>query len=403
MNAPNLERDPAPMDAATNLQHDDLGRWRAEIRSWLEEHVPDEPLPDPESSGARDEHRAWERTLYEAGYAAIHWPKAYGGHDADIATRIVFQEEYERAGAPPRLNVQGLMLAGPTLMRYGTPEQCERWIDPILRCEEVWCQGFSEPEAGSDLAALKTTAVRDGDDYVLNGQKIWTSGALHSDWMFALVRTNPEAPKHKGITWIMVDMRTPGVEVRPIEQINGHTGFCEVFMTDARVPAANVVGEVDDGWRVAMTALGFERGVGRRTYVKFLNDLTMLRHFVLARDQQDDAVVREELGRLFTSVALYRHHVNRTVAESRDGKVGPEASYNKLYWSEMQTDIYEVGMRVLGPLAELQDDTAALPDIRRWQDTYWYSRATRLFAGTNQIQKNIISERVLGLPKEPRR
>lgn len=380
----------------------DLAAWRQELRSWFEANVPDEELGDPEEGAISDGHREWERKLYDAGYAAIHWPREHGGQDADIASRIVFQEEYERAGAPPRLNLQGLMLAGPTLMHYGTQEQCDRWIGPILRSEEIWCQGFSEPEAGSDLANVRTSAVLDGDDYVLNGQKIWTSGALFADWCFVLVRTNKDASKHRGITWIMVDLETPGVEIRPIQQINSASGFCEVFFTDARVPAGNVIGGIDNGWQVAMTALGFERGVGRRTYVKFLRDLEQLRTFIEAREVSDDEGIRSELGRLFRQVMVYKHHVDRTVGDSVGGKVGPEASFNKLYWSEMQSQIHGFGMRVLGELAEVQDDTVSFDRAREWQDTYWYSRATKIFAGTNQIQKNIIAERVLGLPKEPR-
>jgi alkylation response protein AidB-like acyl-CoA dehydrogenase len=381
-----------------------LEEWRAEIRSWLEANVPSEELPDPENGKVLQAHRDWERTLYDAGYAALHWPVEHGGMGADLATRIVFQEEYERAGAPMRLNLGGLMLAGPTVMRYGSDEHKERWLQPILRCDELWCQGFSEPGAGSDLANLRTAAVLDGDELVLNGQKIWTSGAMNADWMFAMVRTGgPERPGHRGITYVMVDMRSPGIEVRPIKQINGQSGFCEVFFTDVRAPVDNVMGEVHDGWSVAMHALGNERGAGRRTYVKFLKDLSRLRGFVVALDQQDDVGVREDLGRLLTAVTVYRHHVGRAVAESRQGEAGPEASYNKLYWSEMYTQIQEVGMRVLDHRAELRDEHDALPGAQQWQDDYWFSRATRIFAGTNQIQRNIIAERLLGLPKEPRR
>ncbi|RBY92980.1 acyl-CoA dehydrogenase family protein [Blastococcus sp. TF02A-30] len=380
-----------------------LAEWRAEIRAWLEANVPEGGLPDPEAGAILEEHRAWERTLFEAGYAALHWPVEYGGKGADLDARIVFQEEYERAGAPLRMNLGGLMLAGPTIMKYGTLEQKEFWLPAILRCDHLWCQGFSEPGAGSDLAGLRTSAVVDGEDLVVNGQKIWTSGGLHADWMFAMVRTGDPQSGHRGITYVMIDMRTPGIDVRPITQINRQTGFCEVFFTDVRVPLANVMGELDGGWQVAMEALAHERGAGRRTYVTFLNDLAQIRRFVTALGQEDDTAVREDLGRLLTAVTVYRHHVGRTVADAMRGHVGPEASYNKLYWSEMNAQIHEVGMRVLAGRAELQDDEKSLPGAEKWQDAYWFSRAPRIFAGTNQIQKNIISERVLGLPKEPRR
>jgi len=384
----------------TDHETRDLGRWRFEIRSWLAANHRPGSAP---RGGSIEERREWERVLFQAGYSALHWPVEHGGHGADLAARIVFQEEYERAGAPPRLNMMGLMLAGPTIMQYGTPEQQTRWLEPILRCDELWCQGFSEPGAGSDLAGLRTAAVRDGEEFVINGQKIWTSGARDASWMLGLVRTDPQAPAHRGITFLMIDMNTPGIDVRPIRQINGETDFCEVFFTDARVPIANVMGGLNDGWSVAMSALSHERGAGRRTYVKFLNDLARLRSFVGALRRDDDAAVQEELGRLLTDVLVYRHHVGRTVADSEAGTVGAEVSYNKLFWSEMNHAIQDAGMRILGPLAELQDDEAALPGALDWQVEYWSSRAARIFAGTNQIQKNIISERVLGLPKQARR
>ena len=391
------------MTSTADPQVRDLDAWRTEIRGWLADNVPARQSGDLNEMQTLEVHRDWERILHKAGYAALHWPADYGGRDADLEARIVFQEEYELAGAPPRLNMMGLMLAGPTIMQYGTAAQKKRWLEPILRCDELWCQGFSEPSAGSDLAGLRTDAVRDGDDYVINGQKIWTSGASHADWMLALVRTDRSGIPHHGITFIMIDMKSPGIDVRPIKQINGQTDFCEVFFTDVRVPADNVMGKVNDGWQVAMSALSHERGAGRRTYVKFLNDLAQLREFVVALHQDEDTSVQEELGQLLTAITVYRHHVGRTVADSRDGRVRAEASYNKLYWSEMNVQIQEIGMRVLGTRAGLQDDEWALPGARLWQDDYWRSRAARIFAGTNQIQKNIISERVLGLPKEPRR
>jgi alkylation response protein AidB-like acyl-CoA dehydrogenase len=382
----------------------DLQAWRKELRAWLEANVPARNLPDPEAGAILPEHRDWERRLFEAGYAAVHWPEEYGGRGADLAARIVFQEEYERVGAPPRLNMGGLMLAGPTIMRHGTEEHRRRWLGPILQCTQLWCQGFSEPSAGSDLAALRTSAVLEGDELVVNGQKIWTSGASRADWMFGLVRTGgPDRPAHRGITFVMIDMTTPGIDVRPIRQINGQSGFCEVFFTDVRVPVADVMGEIHGGWQVAMEALGHERGAGRRTYVTFLRDLSRVRRFVLARGRQDDPALAEELGRALADIAVYRHHVNRTVAETRAGETRPEASYNKLYWSEMDARIHELGMRVLGPDAEFGDDPDSLPGAVPWQENYWYSRAARIFAGTNQIQRNIIAERVLGLPREPRR
>lgn len=387
--------------------------FRDEVRAWLVANVPAPTgmtLGDP---GALEAARAWEKKLFEAGYAAISWPKAYGGRDADLFTQAIFAEEYARAGAPQRLNVLGLGLAGPTIIAFGTPEHKEQWLPSLLACDDLWCQGFSEPDAGSDLANLQTSAVLEGDEYVINGQKIWTSLGRFADWMFCLVRTDRDAPKHKGITYIMVNMHTPGIEVRPIMQINGDAGFAEVFFTDVRVPAANVIGEVNDGWRVAMATLGFERGTGLGSHVRFSKDLNELVALVKAVGLDQDPWVRDRVAKLFTETEVFRHNSYRTLSRLGSGKpIGPEASLNKLYWSEMETRLYETGMDVMGELAELSPaapavmaslDTDLAKDAwKHWHKQYWYSRASTIYAGTTEIQKNIISERVLGLPKELR-
>ncbi|HEX7303498.1 acyl-CoA dehydrogenase family protein, partial [Lentzea sp.] len=241
----------------------DIEEFRAEVRAWLAENVPAEPLPPWTGQAGFDLHRAWEGKLFEGGYAAVDWPSEYGGRDASLSRSIAFAEEYYRAGAPERINMGGLYLLGPVLMQWGTPEQCARWIPDLLACRTIWCQGFSEPGSGSDLASLRTSAVRDGDDFVVNGQKIWISMGGFADWIFALVRTDPEAGrerKHRGISFLCIDLRSPGVEVRPLTMVDGTRGFAEVFFTDVRVPVGNVVGGVDNGWAVAMSTLGFERG-----------------------------------------------------------------------------------------------------------------------------------------------
>lgn len=390
------------MDARTE---DGVGltAWRSEVRTWLEQNVPDD-LVGPgvlAGEGVLQRRRDWERSMYDAGYAAIHWPREFGGKGMGPAHRMAFQEEYERASAPPRLNIQGLMLVGPTLIRHGTAEQQERWIGPILRCEQVWCQGFSEPDAGSDLASLRTRAKVVGENFIINGQKIWTSGAHHSDWMFALVRTDPDAPKHRGISAVLIDMHTPGIDVRPIRQINGRGAFSEVFFNDVEVPLANLVGKMNDGWAVAQGALVLERGVGRRTFVKYLPLLDTLNRLTGGPEEPQDTAVLEELGMHVMQVSKYRHHVGRTIAESSDGRFGPEASLNKLFWSEMESGIYESGMKLFAAAANRMGDDVS-EDYALWEKDYWYSRATRIFAGSNQIQRNIIAERVLGLPKEKR-
>jgi alkylation response protein AidB-like acyl-CoA dehydrogenase len=386
--------------------------FRDEVRGWLEANVPSDPLASPSTREGFDAHRAWERTLYDAGYAAIHWPKAYGGRDAGLIDTAIFQEEYARAGAPQRINVLGLGLAGPTLMAFGTDEQKQRWLPGILSAEDIWCQGFSEPDAGSDLANIKTTAVREGDEYVVNGQKVWTSLGRFGDWIFTLVRTDKDAAKHKGITFLMIDMHTPGIEVRPIVQINDDAGFAEVFFTDVRVPVANVVGEEHDGWRVAMTTLGFERGTGLGTHVRFSKDLQELVALVKAAGKADDPIVRDRVAALYAETEVYRHNMYRTLTRLADGKpIGPEASLNKLFWSEMEVRIFDAGMEVMEGLSELGPKADAIVDAlgeeaaaiwQHWHKQYWYSRGACIYAGTSQIQKNIIAERVLGLPKEPR-
>ena len=384
--------------------------FRAEVREWLSANVPSE-LP-----AAQDERfaalRAWERRLYDAGYAAISWPRAYGGRDADLMTQAIFSEEYVRAGAPDRLNALGLGLAGPTLMAFGSDEQKQRWLPGILSCEDIWCQGFSEPDAGSDLANLRTTAAREGVEYIVNGQKIWTSLGRYGDWIFTLVRTDKDAPKHKGISFVMIDMHSPGIEVRPILQINNDAAFAEVFFTDVRVPVENLVGQENDGWRVAMATLGFERGTGLGSHVRFSRDLRELVAMVKAAGLDGDPIVRDQVAKLYVDTEVYRHNMYRTLTALTSGRpIGPEASLNKLYWSEMEARIYEAGMQAAGPLIELEPKAQlsafsgspqAASAWEHWHKQYWYSRASMIYAGTSEIQKNIISERVLGMPKEPR-
>ena len=383
----------------TPEQHD----FREEVRAWLRDNVPAQRLPPPSTPEGLEAHRAWERRLNEAGYAAIDWPRAYGGRDADLLTQAIFSEEYARAGAPERVNVLALGLAGPVLLRYGTEEQRQRWLPGILSADEIWSQGFSEPDAGSDLAALRTAAVRDGDDLVVNGQKTWTTLGRVADWIFALVRTDPAAPPRDGITFLMIPMDAPGVDVRPIVGINEDAGFSEVFLTDVRVPLANVVGDMGDGWRIAMATLGFERGTGIGNHVRFSDNVRELVALARTLGVAHDPIVRDQVAQLYTEAEVFRHHMHRTLTLMADGKPpGPEASLSKLYWSEMGGRIFRAGLELMGPHAELTEQADASPSPPGWHKRYWYSRAATIYAGTSEIQKNIIAERVLGLPKEPR-
>lgn len=373
--------------------------FRREVRSWLRENVP-ASLASPGTREGFDAHRDWERTLSRAGYGAIRWPTEYGGRGAEPVLQAIFEEEYLLAGGPERVTVVGQNLLGPTLMEHGTDEQRARWLPGILSADVIWSQGFSEPEAGSDLAGIRTRAVRDGDAWVVDGQKIWTSYGTFADWIFALVRTDPSAERHRGITFLAIDMSSEGVEARPIVQADGYAGFAEVFFTGVRVPVNNVIGNVNAGWSVAMTTLAAERDSPAAPAARFLRDLRELATAARARGVDGDPVVRDALAGLLVRTEAYRAHTLRTLSKLSRGKsLGSEASVTKLLWSELERDIYETGREVLGPYAETVGPPAPLDDPRGWNSRYWFARAATIYAGTSEIQRNIVAERVLGLPK----
>ncbi|WP_150238353.1 acyl-CoA dehydrogenase family protein [Nocardiopsis quinghaiensis] len=398
----------------TDVFDGSVDEFRTQVRQWLSENVPAEKLRPWTTREGFDQHRQWERTLFEGGYAAVDWPVEYEGLGAGLRHTITFAEEYYRARAPERVNMGGLYLLGPVLMQYGTEEQRRRWIPDLLSCSTVWCQGFSEPGAGSDLGSLRTRADRDGDHYVVNGQKIWTSMGGFADWIFALVRTDPEAAKkrkHAGISFLCIDLRSPGVEVRPLTMVDGTQGFAEVFFTDVRVPVENVVGKVDQGWQIAMSTLGFERGAVFGDHAKFSNDVAALAGLVRQRGFTDDTLALDELGRVLVTTEVYRANVYRLAALSEaGGDLDRTASINKLYWTEMQHDIFATGLRLMAEEGAVigdpgtigRDDPVTAHAWQEWHHRYWYARAAMIFGGTSEIQRNIISERVLGLPKEPR-
>jgi alkylation response protein AidB-like acyl-CoA dehydrogenase len=370
-----------------------------EVREWLEANVP----RSLQSTGTREgfeEHREWERTLSRAGYAAIRWPEEFGGRGADPVLQAIFEEEYLLAGGPERVTVVGQNLLGPTLMTHGTPEQQQRWLPGILSAEEIWSQGFSEPDAGSDLAGIATRAVRDGDGWTVDGQKIWTSYGTFADWIFALVRTDPEAERHRGITFLCIDMRSGGVEARPIVQADGYAGFAEVFFTGVRVPGENVIGEVNNGWSVAMTTLAAERDAPAAPAARYIHDLRELAGVARARGVDEDPVIRDALARLLVRAEAYRSHTLRTLSRLSHGEsLGSGASVTKLLWSELERDIYEAGRDILGPYGEADLPDGPLEDSEGWRSRYWFARAATIYAGTSEIQRNIVAERVLGLPK----
>jgi alkylation response protein AidB-like acyl-CoA dehydrogenase len=375
---------------------DEQADFQQTIRRWLQSNVPDRPLAPASTKEGVKQRREWERRLFDAGYAAVHWPIAHGGLGLDPLSTALFYDEYVRAGGPDRLNRLALGLAGPTLISHGTQAQQQRWLEGMLTCDELWCQGFSEPDAGSDLAALRTRGVIDGPDLVINGQKIWTSHSRFADWIFALVRTDPTAPKHKGITFVIIDRHAPGVEVRPIRQLNHASDFGEVFFTDVRVPLDQVVGQLNNGWRVAMTTLTNERSSNLNTAAHFQRLLDeVIAH--LPAERLEDRRTIAQLGQFHEEIEAYRYLTLRTLSETTHGRApGPQAFMGKLWWSEMQNRIQEFASESLGPEAEALD--ASEWNRRIFQD-YWLGRAALIYAGSNEIQRNIIAERVLGLPK----
>ncbi len=371
--------------------------FRAEARAWLQTHA--KPLEGTRRDpwGGKDEAthvascKAWQRTLYDGGWSGITWPKEYGGRGASAIEAAIFNQEAAKFDVSSGVFAVGIGMVGPTLITHGTPEQKERYLDPLLRGEEVWCQLFSEPGAGSDLAGLSTRAVRDGDEWVVNGQKVWNSGAHYSDWGILLARTDPSLPKHRGITYFLVDMRTPGIDVRPLRQITGQAHFNEVFITDVRIPAENVVGEVNNGWRVAQTTLANERTlIGGGAGIGFPDVAALGRETGAA----SDPVLRQELAATYARFQVARFLGYRVQTALSQGKApGPESSILKLLYSQHVARTADLVLAMQGAAGMLGDGF--------WHTFFLNNWASRIGGGTDQIQRNIIGERVLGLPKEP--
>jgi alkylation response protein AidB-like acyl-CoA dehydrogenase len=386
-----MDFDDAPEDA----------EFREEFRAWLAANHPGPAPRDPDA--AFDFRRAWQRTLFDAGWAAPSWPAAWGGRDATIGQLVVYQEELALASAPPIVNAIGVWNIGPTLLEHGTEEQRARWLPGMLSGDEIWCQGFSEPGAGSDLASLQTRAVQDGDAYVVTGQKVWTSNAHRADRCFLLCRTEPEPErKHQGMTLLVLDMHAQGVEARPIREMSGDAEFDEVFLEDVRVPAGDRVGEEGNGWQVAMSTLTHER-VGTVTYGVQLRqrlDALMQRPEMWPRDDLPRRVLNQDLARVATDIEIIRLIALRAVTKASRGEAPwPEVSLGKLLWSTASQDLAALSMTALGAdgLRLRGDERAA--DEGRWARDELYMRMTTIGAGTTEVQKNILAERALGLPR----
>ena len=385
--------------------------FRDEVRTWLEEHLVGEfaELRGRGGMGQEDipaeQQIAWERELAGGGWLGIDFPAHLGGRECSLSEQVLFHQTYVEARAPGRLPNLGVTLLGPTLVAYGTPEQQERFVPPILSGDEFWCQGYSEPNAGSDLANVGTKAALDGDRWVISGQKIWTSLAQYSDWCFVVCRTDPDSARHAGLSYLLVPMDQPGIEIRPIVQITGGTEFNEVFFDDAVTDADLVVGQPGRGWEVAMGTLAFERGastLGQQTY--FRQELDALLAEAQANGAADDLVVRQELAQAYATLEIMRYNNLRMLTVVDAGGVpGPEMSIGKLLWSNWHRSLGElmVGVRGADAMAVAADEGEAY-SLDSWQRTFLYSRAHTIYAGSNEIQRNIIGERVLGLPREPR-
>ncbi len=375
--------------------------FRAQVRDWMEVHVPDGPLPSFDASREGFEaHRVWERTLHDGRWGMVTWPQAYGGRGLDLIRWLIFEEEYWRAGAPLRVNQNGIFLLGPTLMDYGTDAQKARFLPAMASGEDIWAQAWSEPQAGSDLAAVRATARADGDAYVLSGHKIWSSRAVYADWAFGLFRSDPASQRHKGLSLIFFPLDAPGVTVQPIAQIDGETGFAEIFLDEVRVSAFNRLGAEGEGWSICMATAGFERGLMLRSPARFQEAARRLVALYQAHRQTCEPATRAAVALSVMDADAYALSVYATASRLiAGGTIGAEASINKIFWSQMDIALHRTALSILGARAELRRDAPDAGDIGDWLDGYFFALAGPIYAGSNEIQKNIIAERMLGLPR----
>ena len=383
--------------------------FRKQVRAWMKKNVPKKDTslstlaPDDPRRIARA--KAWQRSLHQAGYVARGWPKEYGGQgDSDVMRQTIVNEELILARAPGLIGASGLTMLGPTLLQCGTEQQKQRYLPTVLTAEEIWCQGYSEPGSGSDLASLRTRAELVGDEFIINGQKVWTSGAQFSDWMFCLVRTDPDAPKHRGISYVLIDMKTPGITVRPLVQMTGDAGFNEVFFEDVRVPRDNLVGELHQGWMVANATLFHERnmlGSTTRTQMMMHNLLRLARsHRRYGKPAAEDPVIRQKLAELLGRVEAMKYHSLRQLTDVIKGRrAGLGAMVNKLVGTELNHDICALALEIMNSYAPLKRGADRVIDNGVWQYEFMFTLGLIIGGGTSQIQKNIISERGLGMPK----
>lgn len=371
--------------------------FRAEVRDWLAAHVPAGPLPPVDTAEGFARHREWERELAAARLAMVSWPACYGGRDASLLEWLVFEDEYHAAAAPVRVGQNGLFLLAPTLFAHGTPEQRDRLLPRMARADDVWAQAWSEPDAGSDLAAIRSTAVRTDGGWLLTGQKTWSTRAALADRAFGLFRSDARAERHRGLTYLLFDLHADGVTVRPIRQLGGEAGFAEIFLDGVFVPDADVIGAAGDGWRVAMSTASHERGLSLRSPGRFCAAAARLVALWQRAGDPADTALRDRVTDAWIGAQAYRLHTFGTAARLAAGAaMGAESSLGKVFWSELDVALHETAMDLLGPQAERRDQPG--PD-GRWLGDYLFSLAGPIYAGTNEIQRNVIAERLLGLPR----
>src|SRR5438552_5601497 len=386
---------------------DEQENFRKDVRSWLECNLPDDLRGKSFAASRADREevarlRWWQKQMSEAGYVGMDWPREFGGRGASLVEMVILYQEMGRAESPQIVNRGGVSMLGPTLMKHGTPKQQQRFLKNILTADEMWCQGFSEPNAGSDLANLQTRAVRDGDHYVVNGQKVWTSMGHVADWCFLLVRTDPAAAKHKGISFLLVDMKTPGITVRPLRQLTGEAEFNETFFDNVRVPVGHLVGKLNEGWSVAITTLAYERDL--LTFIRHISLRNALHRPVrLVQDQRKgaDPILRQKLAALWIRAQALQLNGYRSLTKIlRGGSPGPEGSTSKLFWSQLDQELAHVATEVIGPYSQIAHGSAWAPDDGQWEFYELLARGSGIRAGPSEILRNILAERVLGLPKD---
>ena len=388
------------MDLAFTTQQQ---AFREEVRNWLAANVPTEPLQTFDTAEGFRQHRGWEATLNKGRWGMVTWPEELGGRGCDLIEWLIFEEEYYRAGAPLRVNQNGIFLLGPTLMEYGSDEQKRRFLPRMATGEDIWCQGWSEPNAGSDMAAVRARAELQGDHYVINGQKTWSTRAVWADWCFGMFRTDPASQRHHGLTFILVPLRSEGITVRPIPQLDGLPGFAEIFFDNVKVPVDCRLGGEGEGWSVAMATAGFERGLMLRSPARFQETARRLVGLYLDnRASADrDPALRDTVLRAYLDAEAYALTTYQTACRLiKGGRIGAEASTNKIFWSELDRQMHATAMTILGARAELLPHAPDAAGVGNWLDGWLFAQSGPIYAGTNEIQRNIIAERMLGMPRK---